>query len=552
VHNLACLPPCVLVFWSRDPDGSQHNTGDSLNTITPGINGPTSMAAIKNADNNLAQLRKALDDLGLAATTNIIVSADHGFSTISKESKTSPAAKLPYEDTPKDFLPMGFLAIDLAKALDLPLFDPNDKNAPVADGTHPKAGNGVLGKDPAKPDIVIATNGGSDLVYLPSDKKLAGRAIPGTLPMSALNLKGKAVTPNPSIVVNFRSWSSGCEEPTNCSVQIADTVQRQGQGMHGSFSRGDTLNFMAAIGPDFKAGYVDPLPVSNADVGMTAAQLLGLRTSGNGGLQGRVMSEALPNGIVPKMADGTLTSKPAANGLRTIVKFQRVLLARGGEVTPPLRSSSARLILHQPDVEHVRQLHERQRGGADHGCDHRRQRAVAATLAAHLACDPLQHMGVDIGGLRRGPACDVSIGRQRHGAGRHRQPGCGCRMVGDRLGEEVVEATAIAALGGSVIDLEQRLGLGPAHGLMLDGGRGQDARAPGGVIGVERAGEMDAALGGRAFAGDHTITHDGQRMGGGIAAGRLQDAEGGRGLGTRGRHSHTFSSYFSPAFPCGA
>ena len=59
--------PFVLVFWSRDPDGSQHNTGDSLNTITPGINGPTSMAGIKNADNNLAQLRKALDELGLAA-----------------------------------------------------------------------------------------------------------------------------------------------------------------------------------------------------------------------------------------------------------------------------------------------------------------------------------------------------------------------------------------------------------------------------------------------------------------------------------------------------
>src|SRR5712671_5547536 len=85
--------PFVLVFWSRDPDGSQHNTGDSLNTITPGINGPTSMAGIKNADNNLAQLRKALDDLGLAASTNIMISSDHGFSTISKESKTSPSAK---------------------------------------------------------------------------------------------------------------------------------------------------------------------------------------------------------------------------------------------------------------------------------------------------------------------------------------------------------------------------------------------------------------------------------------------------------------------------
>jgi arylsulfatase A-like enzyme len=342
--------PFVMVVWSRDPDGSQHNNGDSLNTVTPGINGPTSLAGIKNADDNLAQLRKALDDLGLAATTNIIISSDHGFSTISKESKTSPSVKNTYPDTPKDFLPMGFLAIDLAKTLDLPLFDPNDKNAAVADNAYPKAGNGLLGKDPAKPDLVVATNGGSDLIYLPNkDKKLAERTVkalldqdyvsgifvddklgrfPGTLEMSQLGLKGKAVTPNPSIVVNFRSYTTGCDEPTNCSVEIADTVLRQGQGMHGSFGRGDTLNFTAAIGPDFKAGYVDPLPVSNADVGKTIAQLMNLRATANGGLQGRVMSEALPGGIIPKAADASIVSKPAANGLKTVVKYQRVLSQR--------------------------------------------------------------------------------------------------------------------------------------------------------------------------------------------------------------------------------
>jgi hypothetical protein len=338
--------PFVLVFWSRDPDGSQHNTGDSLNTLTPGINGPTSMAGIRNADNNLAQLRKALDDLGLAANTNIIISSDHGFSTISKESRTSPSAKIAYEDTPKDFLPMGFLAIDLAKALKLPLFDPNNKNAPIADDAHPKAGNGVLGKDPAKPDLVVATNGGSDLIYLPGkDKKLADRTVkalleqdyvsgifvddalgrfPGTLPMSQLGLKGNAVTPNPSIVVNFRSWSSGCEEPTNCSVQIADTVLRQGQGMHGSFSRGDTLNFTAAIGPDFKSGYVDALPVSNADVGATAAKIMGLSQKPKGNLIGRVITEAMPNGATPRAFSDSAKSQASANGLRTVLNFQRV------------------------------------------------------------------------------------------------------------------------------------------------------------------------------------------------------------------------------------
>jgi hypothetical protein len=342
--------PFVLVFWSRDPDGTQHNTGDSLNSVTPGINGPTSLAGIKNADNNLAQMRKALDDLGLTATTNVMIAADHGFSTISKESKTSPSAKATYEDTPKDFLPMGFLAIDLAKVLNLPLFDPNNKNARVADNAHPKAGNGLLGQDPAKPDLVVATNGGSDLIYLPNkDKKLAERTvkalleqdyvsglfvddamgrIPGTLPTSQLGLKGKAVTPTPSIVVNFRSYVAGCEEPTNCSVEVADTVLRQGQGMHGSFGRGDTMNFMAAIGPDFKAGYVDPLPVSNADVGATAARLLNLTPKPKGNLIGRVMTEAMPNGATPQAFSGTVKSQPSANGLRTVLNFQRVLAQR--------------------------------------------------------------------------------------------------------------------------------------------------------------------------------------------------------------------------------
>jgi arylsulfatase A-like enzyme len=338
--------PFVLVFWSRDPDGSQHNTGDSLNTTTPGINGPTSMAGIKNADNNLAQLRRALDDLGLAASTNIMIAADHGFSTISKGSNTSLSTRGTYEDTPSGQLPMGFLAIDLARALDLPLFDPNNKNARVLENMRPKAGNGVLGQDPAKPDAVIATNGGSDLIYLPNnDRILAERIVealleqdyvsglfveddlgrfPGALPLSLLNLRGKAVTPHPAIVVNFRSWSSGCDEPTNCSVEVADTVLRQGQGMHGSFSRGDTMNFMAAIGPDFKAGYVDELPVSNADVGATAAQLLGLSSKPKGDLIGRVMTEATPNGATPHGTTDSVSSEASAKGLKTVLKFQRV------------------------------------------------------------------------------------------------------------------------------------------------------------------------------------------------------------------------------------
>ena len=100
--------PFVLVFWSRDPDGTQHNQGDSLNSLTPGINGPTTMAAIRNASSDLGRLRAALARLGLDKTTDLVVTADHGFSTISKQSRTSAAAKLTYSDVPRGFLPAAF------------------------------------------------------------------------------------------------------------------------------------------------------------------------------------------------------------------------------------------------------------------------------------------------------------------------------------------------------------------------------------------------------------------------------------------------------------
>jgi arylsulfatase A-like enzyme len=338
--------PFVLVFWSRDPDGTQHNQGDSLLKLEPGINGPTSRAAVKNADDNLAQLRAALDALGLAANTDIVIAADHGFSTISKESKTSPAAQASYQGVPAGLLPPGFLAINIAKAMALPLHDPDDKKAAVADGKYPKRSNGLIGADPEKPDVVVASNGGSDLVYVPSkDRTVAAKvvnallaqdyvsglfvddalgSIDGTLPLSAINMKGAAVTPHPSIVVNFRSYATGCDKPVMCAVSIADTGLQHGQGMHGSFSRADTMNFMAAIGPDFKAGYVNEAPVSNADIGMTIAKVLGLKVSANGALMGRVIEESLPGGSDPQVEHFVERATPDRSGLATILVGQRV------------------------------------------------------------------------------------------------------------------------------------------------------------------------------------------------------------------------------------
>ncbi len=344
--------PFYALFWSRDPDGTQHNQGDSLNSLTPGINGPTSLAAVKNADNNLAQIIAYVQsNPALANNTDIILTADHGFSTISKHEIDATgknfvsdfASTITFRDingrqeVNTGFLPVGFLALDLAHQFNLPFFDPDTvittngvrSYAPVVPTIqqatssvlqHPAGGDGLIGASGAilnqtDARIVVAANGGSDLIYVPSHDAATVRQIvaflatqsyvggifvddayssdiPGSLPLSSIGLVGNARTPRPAISVNFKTFYL---DPSNLQtgVEIADTGLQEGQGMHGTLARADTFNNIAAIGPDFKSTFVDPIPMSNADIAPTLAYLMHINLPFAGTLQGRIMKESL-------------------------------------------------------------------------------------------------------------------------------------------------------------------------------------------------------------------------------------------------------------------
>src|ERR1700694_3124284 len=257
--------PFALLYWSRDPDGTQHFQGDSLNKLVPGINGPTSKAALRNADNNLKQILDYINsDPELAANTDIFLTADHGFATISKydvdashHGTTSYATKWIYKDAQgrqevnTGFLPVGFVSIDLAHELGLPLFDPDSqidgpegkKIFETVDPSaaqqlanvrqHSIAGNGLIGgtgriANQTDAQVVVAANGGSDLIYLPAHdpdmvKKIVAflaqqdyvgglfvndeyKNVPGALPSSSIRLIGSALTPSPTISVTFKTF----------------------------------------------------------------------------------------------------------------------------------------------------------------------------------------------------------------------------------------------------------------------------------------------------------------------------------------------------------
>ena len=106
-------------------------------------------------------------------------------------------------------------------------------------------------------------------------------------------------------------------------VQITDYPLQHGQGMHGSFGRANTFNFMAAFGPDFKKGFVDEAPISNADIAPTLARILGLSMKSNGKLNGRVLTEALAGEKQLNISKPRIAISPAAaNGKVTVLMYQ--------------------------------------------------------------------------------------------------------------------------------------------------------------------------------------------------------------------------------------
>jgi arylsulfatase A-like enzyme len=371
--------PFVLLFWSRDPDGSQHNEGDSLQRLTPGINGATSKEGLKNADACLKQLLDWLDaHPAIKAKTDVLVTSDHGFATISRRelaadgtATAEPSAVMEYDASkekpePQGTLPTGFLAIDLGIREHMRVFD-TARRAQTGTSAyeevriggersqHPITGSALLGETVTRVDgsdarLIVASNGGSDLLYVPSgdaavvhqtiatlaeldyvggifvDDKYCGGAkeCPGALPMSAVGLVGTSKVPRPAIVVTYKVFYQ-VPGDLQSAAQVSDTMLQEGQGMHGGFGREQTLNNMAAMGPDFKGGFVDEAPVGNVDLVPTIATILGIEMPSVGSLKGRVMREAM---VGQSNAAGsgvkTMTSEATTGGLSTTMEYEEM------------------------------------------------------------------------------------------------------------------------------------------------------------------------------------------------------------------------------------
>jgi arylsulfatase A-like enzyme len=289
------------------------------------------MEALSLCDNNLMKLRTAIDTLGIADKTDVIVVSDHGFATIKfrivlsemlvaagiKKSHDSPdvvvvpngGADLVYL-SPTEFATPESKRVVLQKIVNFaeaqewcgPIFSRDSATAPDEPGRRghrqraPKPYLGwidgtfsqhVIGLYNAErsPDLVISFREEPDA----DNKNLTGPTNPAFL----IGQIGQVSMPNKSAAllhpVKGLVYADTGTSPTFTT----------GMGMHGAAGEREIHNFCAATGPDFRRGFVDLNPTANTDITPTITEILGtLPNIGPGGIApaGRAMAEALTDG----------------------------------------------------------------------------------------------------------------------------------------------------------------------------------------------------------------------------------------------------------------
>jgi len=258
------LRPAVVFDWLTEPDHTQHAAG---------VGSPDARAALGHDDREIAGLLATLDALGLTPSTDVIVTSDHGFSTNTG-------------------------GVDVAGALVEAGLKTSPESADVVLASSGQAvGVHVEGRDPGRiaaiARLVQASDWGGALFAAGRGAGDPRGGPDGTFSLDLIHAANGER--GPDLLVTF-PWTS---RPNAFGVPGTDLACVSGGARlypsdHGSLSPWNVRNTLLAWGPHFKRGVTVPTPAGAVDVTPTILALLGL--TGEDGLDGRVLAEALAGG----------------------------------------------------------------------------------------------------------------------------------------------------------------------------------------------------------------------------------------------------------------
>lgn len=267
-HVLVDLRPDVVINWLTEPDHTQHDAS---------VGSPAAREAIEHDDREIARVLATLDDLGLTASTDVLVVSDHGFTT-------------------------NTAGVDVAGALiDAGLKAAPDSTDVVLASSGQAVGLHVESHDHARTAAItrfIQSRDWGGVVFTaaraPGDSR---GVVDGTFSLELIHVANPERAPD--VVMTF-PWTS---EPNRFGVRGTDLANVSGGATlyasdHGSLSPWNVRNTFLAWGASFKTRSVVRTPVGNVDVTPTILALLGIPD--RDGLDGRVLTEALNGGADPE------------------------------------------------------------------------------------------------------------------------------------------------------------------------------------------------------------------------------------------------------------
>jgi len=261
--------PQLITYWHTDPDRTQH---------VRGVGHPDTMRSVRDADDGLGAILDALDRRGLAGSTNVVVTSDHGFSTMGE-----------YLDIPDALVAAGVKAS--RESTDVVVAS----NAVYVREGGPELVARVVAALQALPGIGCLFTGANGTPV-----------VPGTVPLPAIGHDGEL---EPEVLFS-PEWSDEANEHGYPGTRPADGSRYAAD--HGALSPWEVRNTLIAAGPAFKRGLVSDVPAGNADVAPTLAHALGIAAPGP--FDGRVLAEALAGGPDPARASVVRTTLDASHG----------------------------------------------------------------------------------------------------------------------------------------------------------------------------------------------------------------------------------------------
>ena len=278
----------VVIDWLTEPDTTQHRYG---------VGSPEAREALKAEDEQIGLLRTKLDELGLSSSTDIIVTADHGFAAEPDPVDLRAAIQatgradgiITASNGPSVLLYVKNHDADLIQRMVAQLQATDDVDVLFTTAQRPKAGS-------------IQCRPGSDHGW-----------VPGTFSLELIN--ECRPTRAADIIATFR-WTSEPNEFGASGVQrIASTDPRRnvhGRSGHGGLNPWVVHTPMVLWGPDFRERAVVEAPVANFDIAPTILALE--KIPAPAAMTGRVVAEAFRSAPRPdrKPRVRTMTTRAGA------------------------------------------------------------------------------------------------------------------------------------------------------------------------------------------------------------------------------------------------